>query len=104
MSRLTGVAPQLFVTDLTASCDFFTAKLGFAIDFLYGDPPFYGQVTREGVTLSLRHVDQPIRDALSAAMRMDNDMLVASITVDDVKALYQAYQAKGVAFHQALRT
>ena len=41
---LTSVAPQLFVADIKASCEFFTAKLGFVVDFIYGDPPFYGQV------------------------------------------------------------
>src|SRR5262245_8618197 len=44
---LTSVAPQLFVSDIKASCEFFTAKLGFGVDFTYGDPPFYGQVTRD---------------------------------------------------------
>jgi len=38
--KLTSIAAQLFVQDLKASADFFTAKLGFAIDFVYGEPPF----------------------------------------------------------------
>jgi predicted lactoylglutathione lyase len=38
---LTSVAAHLYVRDLTASTDFFTSKLGFTIDFIYGDPPFY---------------------------------------------------------------
>jgi catechol 2,3-dioxygenase-like lactoylglutathione lyase family enzyme len=104
MSRLTAIVPQLFVSDLGASCDYFTAKLGFTLDFLYGDPPFYGQVTRDGASLSLRHVDGPIREGLTAAMQADTDMLAASITVDDVKALHAEFQATGAAFHQALRT
>ena len=100
---LTAIVPQLFVADLGASCDYFTAKLGFAIDFLYGEPPFYGQVTRDGASLSLRHIDGPIREGLSAAMQADTDMLAASITVDDVKALHAEFQATGAAFHQTLR-
>lgn len=106
MSRptLTTIVPQLFVADLGAACEFFTAKLGFAIDFLYGDPPFYGQVSRDGASLSLRHVDRPIRDGLTTAMKGDLDMLAASITVDHVKALHAEFQATGATFHQALRT
>ena len=42
---LTSISPQLFVADIKASCDFFTGKLGFVADFVYGDPPFYGQVS-----------------------------------------------------------
>jgi hypothetical protein len=44
---LSSTAAQLFVTDIKASCDFFITKLGFSVDFLYGDPPYYGQVRRD---------------------------------------------------------
>jgi hypothetical protein len=30
---LTAAAPQLFVADVRASCDFFTGKLGFSVAF-----------------------------------------------------------------------
>jgi hypothetical protein len=33
---LTSIAARPLVADLKASCDFFTAKPGFAIDFTYG--------------------------------------------------------------------
>lgn len=39
---LASAEPQLFVSDIEASCDFFTGKLGFTLVFLYGEPPFYG--------------------------------------------------------------
>ena len=35
-------------------------KLGFAIDFLYGQPPFYGSVSRGGACLHLRFVHEPV--------------------------------------------
>lgn len=34
---LSSTSAQLFVSDIKASCSFFTDKLGFAIDFVYGD-------------------------------------------------------------------
>lgn len=37
---LSSTSAQLFVSDVKASCDFFADKLGFAIDFVYGDPPY----------------------------------------------------------------
>src|ERR1051326_5565390 len=43
---ITAAEPQLLVADVRASCDFFSQKLGFKIAFVYGDPPFYGQVMR----------------------------------------------------------
>ena len=45
---ITSVEPELFVADIKTSCDFFTGKLGFAVAFTYGEPPFYAQVRRDG--------------------------------------------------------
>lgn len=41
-------------------------RLGFAIDFLHGRPPFYGSVSRNEATVHLRFVHQPpyVHDAL----------------------------------------
>jgi len=97
---LESAEPQLFVSDIKASCDFFTGKLGFTVVFLYGEPPFYGQVRRDGARLNLRHVDAPLVDP---ALREREDLLSASINVSDVKQLYLELQAAGVEFHQTLR-
>jgi len=59
---LLSAEPQLFVSDIAVSCDFFAAKLGFGIIFRYGEPPFYAQVSRDGATLNLRHTDAPLMD------------------------------------------
>ncbi|HTB47535.1 MAG TPA: VOC family protein [Acetobacteraceae bacterium] len=98
---LLAAEPQLFVADVTAACAFFTGKLGFAVAFTYGEPPFYGQVFRDGARLNLRCVSQPVIDP---QRRNKEDLLSASITLDDAKPLFLEYQAAGVTFHQALRT
>ena len=46
-STLLAAEPQLFVSDIEASCEFYTKKLGFTVAFTYGEPPFYGQVFRD---------------------------------------------------------
>jgi catechol 2,3-dioxygenase-like lactoylglutathione lyase family enzyme len=101
---LTAAMPQLFVSDIMASCAFFTDKLGFAVAFVYGEPPFYAQVKRGGAQIALRHVDEDVMGKIAAAMTSDVDLLAASISVDDVEALYSEFQAAQVAFHQHLRT
>ena len=53
---LNSTEAQLFVADIKASCDFYTEKLGFTVAFVYGDPPFYGQVTRDHARLITRVV------------------------------------------------
>ena len=58
--------PILFVRDVPASAAFFRDKLGFGIDFLHGDPPFYGAVSRGAACLHLRCVRAPNFAALAA--------------------------------------
>ena len=94
--------PQLFVTDIAASCAFFTEKLGFTVGFIYGEPPFYGQVVRDAVRLNLRHVDGPVFDA--GFRGREADALSATIILADAKSLFLEFQDRGVAFHQPLRT
>jgi uncharacterized glyoxalase superfamily protein PhnB len=100
---LTAAEPQLFVSDIKAACDFFTAKLGFSVAFIYGEPPFYGQVHRDAARLNLRHVDTPLIDP---ALRDRESLLSASITVrtaEDIKQLFLEFQAAGVTFAQPLK-
>jgi catechol 2,3-dioxygenase-like lactoylglutathione lyase family enzyme len=100
---LNSIAAQLFVADVAASCAFFVDKLGFSVDFVYGDPPIYGQVTRDNARLALRHVDEPV---FASGIREREQLLSASITVatpDEIELLFRAYDAAGVSFQQTLR-
>jgi catechol 2,3-dioxygenase-like lactoylglutathione lyase family enzyme len=99
---LNSVAPQLFVADIRASCAFFTEKLGFTVDFVYGDPPFYGQVRRDDARFALRLVCEPV--FTDYAKR--EHLLSAAVTVataDEIKQLFLSYQAGGVRFDQTLK-
>ena len=100
---LSSSAAQLFVADIDASCDFFTSKLGFSIDFIYGDPPFYGHVRRDNAQLALRLVCEPV---FAGDIRQREQLLSASITVEtagEIRQLFLDFQAAGVHFHQALK-
>jgi hypothetical protein len=81
---------------------FYTNKLSFAVEFIYGDPPYYGQVVRDNARLNLRLVFEPV---FVAVVRKREHLLSASITVataNEIKQLFLSYQAAGVSFHQAL--
>ncbi len=100
---LTSIAAQLFVAEIQASCEFFTAKLGFVVDFTYGDPPFYAQVSRDSARFALRHFDEPV---FIADIREREHLISAAITVatvDEIKQLFLSYQLEGVPFHQPLQ-
>jgi catechol 2,3-dioxygenase-like lactoylglutathione lyase family enzyme len=100
---IASVAPQLFVADIDAACEFFTRKLGFSIVFVYGKPPFYAQVKRDQALINLKHMDAPVIDP---ALRDRETLLSADMgvaTADAIKQLFLEFQAAGVAFHQTLR-
>ena len=103
MPKLSAVEPELFVADIKASCDYFTAKLGFTVAFTYGEPPFYAQVKRDRVLLNLKCVDYPVMDP---ALRDRESLLSADMAVDthdEIEQLFLEFQAAGITFFQSLR-
>jgi catechol 2,3-dioxygenase-like lactoylglutathione lyase family enzyme len=100
---LNSIEPQLYVANIKTSCDFYTNKLGFAVAFIYGDPPYYAQVFRDSARLNLRLVHEPV---FAGDIREREHLLSASITLataNEIKQLSLSYQAAGVPFHQALK-
>ena len=100
---LTSTAAQLYVADIQAACDFYTTKLGFTVDFVYGDPPFYGQVSRDHAKLALRLVCEPV---FAGDVREREHLLSAALTVataDEIKQLFLTYQNAGVRFALTLK-
>ena len=98
-----SIEAQLFVANIKSSCDFYTNQLGFAVAFIYGDPPYHGQVFRDNARLNLRLVCEPV---FAGDVRKREHLLSASITVataNEIQRLFLSYQAAGVSFHQALQ-
>ena len=98
--KLRLVEATLFVSDLRASCRFFEEVLGFTTAFTYGEPPYYGQVARDGVPINLRLICEPV---FVGDIREREDLFGAMIGVSGVKALYEEFKAAGAVFHQGLK-
>lgn len=99
---LLAAEPQLFVADIEAACRFYRDRLGFAVAFTHGDPPFYGQVVRDGARLNLRCVATPVVDAVR---RERESLLSAAITVAtraDIDGLFAEFDAAGATFAERL--
>jgi uncharacterized glyoxalase superfamily protein PhnB len=95
--------PQLLVTNLKRSCEFFQQKLGFSLVFSYGEPPYYAQVRRDAACLNLRCVE---RSVIGPTIRDRDELLSVSMTVataDELKLLFLEFQSVGVTFHQKLK-
>jgi uncharacterized glyoxalase superfamily protein PhnB len=96
---LKDVTPILCVRDVKACAAFFQQKLGFKIDFLHGLPPFYGAVSRDGVCLHMRYVQQPYFAQTAA---QEKSLIFASIQVSNVQGLFKEFKVRGVEFAQTL--
>jgi len=102
-ATIISAEPQMFVSDIKASCEFFREKLGFSLVFSYGKPPYYAQVRRDAARLNLRCVERPV---IESTVRDREELLSVSMTVataDEVKLLFLEFQSTGVAFHQTLK-
>lgn len=100
---LVATEAQLYVADVAASCDFYVSKLGFDVAFMYGEPPFYGQVRRDAARLNLRMVCEPV---FAGDVREREHLLSASITVKtavDIKNVFLEFQASGARFARTLK-
>lgn len=99
--ELKAALPVVFVSNVEAMADYFRDKLGFQVDFLHGQPAFYGSVSRGGARLHLRFVHAPV---ITAEVRgREKDLLSAYLEVEHIKSLFAEYQAAGVEFAQSLK-
>lgn len=98
MTTLVTAESQLFVRDVEAAAELCVRQLGFALAFSSGVPPSYDQVSRGGARLNLRRVAAPVLDP---ARRDAEQLLAASIALDDAEPLFREYEAGGVEFAQA---
>jgi uncharacterized glyoxalase superfamily protein PhnB len=100
---LTSTTAQLFVADVKAASDFFSTTLGFELEFLYGDPPYYGVVKRGDGRIALRLVCEPV---FVGDIREREHLLSVSIAVQtaaEIKELFVEFRQAGAQFHQTLK-
>lgn len=92
--RLFQVQPVLMVRDVATAVAFYTEKLEFTIDFLYGEPTQHAGVshkawTGQGVTLQLTTLPQEQAFSTSSYLYIFTD--------SRLDELYEKYQQAGVA-------
>jgi catechol 2,3-dioxygenase-like lactoylglutathione lyase family enzyme len=98
--RLARAIPVLYVSDVQAAADFYRDKLGFTIDFLHGQPAFYGSVSRDDACIHLRFVHQPM---FIAGLREKEQVIAALLPVSNIKGLFAEYKTRKVPFVHRLR-
>jgi RimJ/RimL family protein N-acetyltransferase/uncharacterized glyoxalase superfamily protein PhnB len=93
VTRFFAVEPVLMTHDVRATVDFYHDKLGFNVDFLYGDPPNHAGVSRgewtgSMVTVQIARVppEREIQPSSYLHIRVDSRL----------DALCEEYRARGV--------
>src|SRR5580698_7685599 len=86
MVQITNAAPVLLVADVFATAEYYRDVLGFRFDQIYGEPPSFVIVERDGARLMFRQPREGAPQAFNAAItpNFPSDVF---IWVDDVEAL-----------------
>jgi uncharacterized glyoxalase superfamily protein PhnB len=84
---LQGAAPVLPVDNAAQTAEYYRVTLGFTIERLEGDPPYYAIVQRDGVLVHLSE-----REDTSKPI----ERCSAYIYVSDADALYEEYRRIGI--------
>ena len=93
MPELISTAPVLLVRDIHAAANYYRDKLGFSYDKLWGDPPDFCMVYRNGITVMLSQVGSDA--TVLPHWQVVEKMWSAYFWVDDAKTLYEEFCQSG---------
>ncbi|HEX9943408.1 MAG TPA: VOC family protein [Thermoanaerobaculia bacterium] len=93
MAQILSGAPVLLVRDVVAAADYFRDRLGFSYDQLWGEPPNFCMVRRDGHTVMLSQA--PPDAPLVPHWRVVDKMWNIYFWVDDVEAIYKEFSERG---------
>ncbi|MEP7365531.1 MAG: VOC family protein [Acidobacteriota bacterium] len=94
MPKFSGHAPVLLVNDVQRSADFYRDQLGFGYDRIWGEPPCFAIVRRDGLHMMLSQV--PAGDPVDTQFRASEGVWNAYFWVDNARALHDEWAAAGV--------
>jgi predicted enzyme related to lactoylglutathione lyase len=96
--KIKKMSPQLLVTDIDRSIEFYTKQLGFDLDFRYDD--FYLGIIKDGYSIHLK-LDKPSIE--ERENRRNNEHLDIIFAVEGIEDLYEEILNNSVEVLQPLR-
>ena len=91
--KITASAPVLLVKDVLKAADYYQAKLGFDQRNIFGKPPDFAIMRRDGFAVMLAQVNDPAQ--VIPHWTVSRGTWNIYFWVDDVEAEYAAMQARG---------
>lgn len=96
-SKIKKMSPQILVTDIARSIEFYTKKLGFDVDFVYED--FYAGIIKNGYSIHLK-LGKPSTE--ERKNKRENEDLDIVFSVGNVEDLYTELVNESVEITQPL--
>ena len=97
-SKLTGIAPYFFVSDIKRSAAYYQDVLGFTVPRLWGEPPGFCMPQRDGLVMMLCQADNPGKVQPNGR---DGEAWDAYVWVTDADALCEEFKSMGVLLQYA---
>ena len=92
--KLRSIAPQLVVTDVRRTAEWYRDYLGFEIlGYFFEEPPVYAIIRRDNVEL---HIGRSDTEATVSNTQVRKMSMEAYVFVDDVQALYEEFKSRGI--------
>ena len=90
VTKVTSLAPQFLVDDLSATIAYYRDQLGFELDFVYES--FYASISRDGFSIHLKCAPKTVSDRTH---RKQNEHLDAHIGVRGIEMFYAEFESRG---------
>jgi len=97
-SKIKNMSPQILVTDIDRAIEFYTATLGFTLNFRYED--FYAGILKEGCSI---HLKADARGPGENVKKNNGEHVSVIFNVTQIESLYEELSHSGAAFAQPLR-
>ena len=86
-----NAVPVIATADVRATVTYYTNVLGFTEHFIFGDPPVYGGVERDGVLLYIAQ-DAELASALKRGTGLHPELF---LWVHDIDAVFEEHKRRG---------
>lgn len=93
--KLYAIAPYFIVDDILKSAEFYRDKLGFQFDRVWGEPPQFVIVHRDGVSIMLKSIGSAGHSRPNCSVD-PGACWDAYIYVKNADALYEELRSRGV--------
>ena len=91
-----AIAPYFIVDDVVATASYYRDKLGFHYERLWGEPPRFCMVKRNGIVIMLSQFGRTGAMRPNRLADPEGDAWDAYVWIEDADALHAEFPAKGV--------